>query len=55
MDEPYVASCKLIDIHLFGDRLPREISATPVKTDHLDVLRLVPPAARGFLNIGRQV
>jgi quercetin dioxygenase-like cupin family protein len=46
MATPHAASGDLIDIHPFGDALPHAKSTTLVRSDHLEVMRLVLPAGK---------
>jgi hypothetical protein len=42
----HAGSGELIDIHPFGEALPQANSATLVRTDHLELFRLVLPAGK---------
>ena len=42
----HAVSGELIDIHAFGEAFPQANSATLVRTDHLELFRLVLPAGK---------
>jgi len=46
MSTLHAVSGELIDIHPFGDMLPQATSTTLVRSDHLELLRLVLPAGK---------
>lgn len=46
MAMPHAASGQIVDVRPLGDTLTRSVTTTLVKTEHLEVIRLVVPAGK---------